>query len=300
MKKIISIIMVFVCFFGLTACSVNNGNIDGPNPYENIQTETPILNDYSFENTSNEISKYIDKNGDVAYIPALFRVSDKEDEQEVRTGLVVIGNDENEYVWIPIDKTTFSRNNYGSSGFYDETGTEEYKNMYISAKTYSGFYLARYEASKGENNLPQSKKSDSSNIWVHIPPQDMIKVCKNLYVENKSVTCFLPYGINWDTTLQWLVDSGCKTQNQISSDSSSWGIYYNNTFADYKGYCATGAYEQTKANNIYDLAGNYWEWTQERSSGGGYAARAGGYTIMGGPCNGNNYPVSFRSGLPRQ
>jgi formylglycine-generating enzyme required for sulfatase activity len=38
-----------------------------------------------------------------------------------------------------------------------------------------------------------------------------------------------------------------------------------------------------KANNIYDLAGNNWEWTQERC-GSNYVMRSGGYNLMGVAC----------------
>ena len=221
----------------------------------------------------------------------------------IHTGLVVIGPDENEFVWVPITETEFSRNDFGSFGFYDETDSGEYQSMAESVEKYGGFYMGRYEASyAGGSNvtdyIPASRKADSTSIWVHVPPQDMIQICKNLYADNESVTSFLPWGINWDTTLQWLIDSGDKPETEVVEDSTSWGNYSNNTFADVRGYGGTGQWEETKANNIYDLAGNYWEWTQERSGGEGYAARAGGYSIMGGACPGYHYPVVFRSGLP--
>ena len=63
----------------------------------------------------------------------------------------------------------------------------------------------------------------------------------------------------------------------------------------YVGY--TGAYEQAKANNIYDLAGNNWEWTQERC-GSNYVMRSGGYNLMGGACPGSRYPAAIRDPLP--
>lgn len=248
--------------------------------------------------TADGKSEYTDKNGVTVTIPDKFRVSEKIDEQTVSEGLVVIGPDESEFVWVPITETEFARHDYNQPGFYDEAGNAEYQAMKSSAEKYGGFYMGRYEASRGAgDNIPASKKADSDEIWVHIPPQDMITVCGNLYADNETVTGFLPWGINWDTTLTWLIDSGCKTEYEVVQNSTSWGNYYNNTFADYRGYGATGQWEETKANNIYDLAGNYWEWTQERY-GDNYSARAGGYTIMGGACNGDRYPVVIRSGLP--
>lgn len=312
---IFALALIAVCF---TGCSANSTSDDAssnteksscPNGTSDIESDTntdELDKDMSLISPGEAVtekSMYTDKNGDTVIIPDGFIVSQNEGEQTIRSGLVVIGPDASEFVWVPVKETTFARNDFGSYGFYDETDSEEYQSMKASVEKYGGFYMGRYEASHaGGNNLsdyiPASKKADSDSIWVHVPPQDMIQICSNLYAENESVMSFLPWGINWDTTVQWLIDSGCKAEEEVVSDSSSWGNYSNNTFADDRGYGTTGQWEETKANNIYDLAGNYWEWTQERSGGGGYAAKAGGYNIMGGPCTGDRYPVVFRSGLP--
>ena len=41
---------------------------------------------------------------DIATIPQGFKVSEKEDEQTIETGLVVIAPDESEFVWVPVPK----------------------------------------------------------------------------------------------------------------------------------------------------------------------------------------------------
>lgn len=282
------------CFAGCSADSTDPGT----EPSGSAEVQMGEMPSVKAGETATEKSAYTDSNGDTAIIPALFCVSEQEDEQTVSRGLVVIGPDGSEFVWVPITETTFARNDFGSYSFYDETDSEAYQSMKASTEKHGGFYMGRYEASRVSNDTPASKKAAADSIWVRIPPWDMIQACSNLYAENESVVSFLPWGINWDTTVQWLIDSGCKTEEEVVSDCSGWGNYSNNTFADDRGYGATGQWEETKANNIYDLAGNYWEWTQERSLGGGYAARAGGYSIMGGDCTGYNYPVVFRSGLP--
>ena len=59
----------------------------------------------------------------------------------------------------------------------------------------------------------------------------------------------------------------------------------------------TGASEQTKAYNIYDVAGNVWEWTEEVSYRGGNVAteyrvcRAGGFFEKA-----FDLPACYRSG----
>ena len=104
-------------------------------------------------------------------------------------------------------------------------------------------------------------------------------------------------GINWDTMLQWLIDSGSKSSSEISKDSTSWGNYSNDSFSNGATGNYTGKWDEAKANNIYDLAGNNWEWTQERK-GSNYVARGGGYNLMGGQCRGDNYPSAVRDPLP--
>ena len=59
---------------------------------------------------------------------------------------------------------------------------------------------------------------------------------------------------------------------------------------------ATGSAEETNINNIYDMAGNMWEWTTETGKpDGGNTVRA---VLRGGSfhSNGSYYPVSYRDG----
>lgn len=255
-----------------------------------------------------EKSLYTDKNGDTAYIPAEFMVSANYDEQTINTGLVVIGPDGNEFVWIPTSVTELAVRDFGSyfsagssiSYYYDETDLDLYQEMISSVERYGGFYIGRFEASKGDDGLPASRrvtKSAPGQIWVQFSPQDTTKVCQNLYADNDTVQGFFPWGINWDTTLQWLIDSGCKTETEVANDSTSWGNYSDDLFSEGANGQYTGAWEETKSNNIYDLAGNNWEWTQERC-GTSYVMRGGGYNLMGGKCSGSSYPAALRDPLP--
>ena len=81
----------------------------------------------------------------------------------------------------------------------------------------------------------------------------------------KNVKSTMIYGIQWDAVCSWLEQSGFDI-----NDSSSWGNYEDSSGnADIDGAGSkqdTGFSEYWKANNIYDLAGNCWEWTQEASS----------------------------------
>lgn len=109
----------------------------------------------------------------------------------------------------------------------------------------------------------------------------------------------LMFGVQWDLVMKFLETKGA-SQDDLRSDSTSWGNYYDSTFklnrgkyawlqrlgewrdynVDYLGLVessiklaksdsskgilfTTGASEQTKKMNIYDLAGNVYEWTLE-------------------------------------
>ena len=261
---------------------------------------------------SDGITPYVDANGDTAYIPAGFAVSEKAGETEIRTGLVVIGPDGSEFVWIPTTQTELKVRDFGSyfSGgsiedYSDETDLPAYKSMLKSVHFYNGFYMGRYEASFGSGSslddyVPASKPVTPENpgrIWVQFSPQDATVAAANLYGDNATVQGFFPWGINWDTMLQWLIDSGAKTEDEVLRNSTPWGNYSDDEFSAGANGAYTGLYEEASANNIYDLAGNNWEWTQERN-GSSYVMRGGGYNLMGGACSGSRYPAVIRDPLP--
>ena len=280
-----------------------------------IENNEEVIIDYA--ESKDNIEKYEDQNGDTAYIPKDFQVSAKPDEQTINTGLVVIGPDGSEFVWIPTTTTRLMHRNFAPSGiwnssyalsdtpssnaYYDETDSVEYINMKNSVEKYGGFYIGRYETSKSDkDNIPAVKKvttTSGGRIWTNISPEDMMTVSNNMYAGNDTVRGFLSYGANFDTVLQWLVDSSAKTEADIRIDSTSWGNYSNNTFTGNVKSGTTGMFEETKANNIYDLAGNYWEWTAERY-GDSYVMRSGGYNLMGGACTGSDFPAANRDPLP--
>ncbi len=322
-KKLNIVVMFVLCVFmitSLTACKKGFweqfllNNKTGDSDIETTAQSEPDNDTKESVTTKDEdeidtdSSVYKDSNGDKAYIPKNFTVSTNKDEKTINTGLVVKGPDDSEFVWIPTTVTKLSVRDFESyfsssdsiSNYYDETDLDEYKDMVDSTKKYGGFYIGRYEASKGDNGLPASKRVSSSNpgqIWVQYSPQDTTTTCKKLYADNDTVQGFFPWGINWDTVLQWIVDSGNKELSDIKNNSSSWGNYSNDTFSDGARGNYTGVWEEAKACNIYDLAGNNWEWTQERS-GSNYVMRGGGYNLMGGSCPGNLYPAAIRDPLP--
>ena len=95
----------------------------------------------------------------------------------------------------------------------------------------------------------------------------------------------------WDRALIWLTETGDKTYADLIN-SRSWGNHDNSTGAAATNSGSrqpTGTNEAWQANNIYDLAGNVWDWTIE-------AYNPNLRVFRGGRCNrsGSAYPASFR------
>ncbi len=239
--------------------------------------------------------------------------------------------DFNEYVWIPIpnfeedfQQTAWNGPYYGSSWttgehpiaknptsdtdkqnkYWEDTTTQEYQDMLASVQHYKGFYIGGYEASEGENEIAQSKRNISP--WVSVPQTIAITACTS---NTTTANMHLMYGIEWDSVLNWLKDNATisssttgqtKTMNidDIQTNSSSWGNYRNSTGDSASEPWVrntlqnTGASEYWKANNIYDLAGNVNEWTQEKYSTGAYRAYRGGNFDF----DGDSRPAASRNG----
>ena len=250
--------------------------------------------------------------------------------EDINKGIVIVDNtitydngqstgttpDFNEYVWIPIPnfEEDFKRtawtigtssipqnlaNESTEDAYWEETTTQEYKDMLASVEHYKGFYIGRYEASQGASDTAQSKRNTSP--WIEVPQTTAITACTN---NTTTANMHLMYGVEWDSVLNWLKENATisssttgetKTMNidDIQTNSSSWGNHSNSTgdaATDSGSLQNTGASEYWKANNIYDLAGNIWEWTQEKYSTGTYRAYRGGYYYLGG----DNYPAAYR------
>ena len=92
------------------------------------------------------------------------------------------------------------------------------------------------------------------------------KACTNIVSTSYAQTTMI-YGNQWDEVMSWLKETQfASAPSKVDKDSRSWGNYSNSTGAAATNSGekrASGYNEVWQANNIYDLAGNYWEYTQE-------------------------------------
>ena len=159
----------------------------------------------------------------------------------------------------------------------------EFNNMITSVEKYGGFYIGRYET----GNLSQEKvvviknNTDIGNqTWY-----TMYKKAKGIAV-NSNVTSSMIWGSQWDATLKWMYNSGNAEKKKYTYDSTGKGNYYD---TNGNKTIATGSIETYAVNNIYDMAGNVWDWTIEANSTPVRVNRGGYYYDYGG-----SYPASNR------
>lgn len=216
---------------------------------------------------------YMDSNQERAIIPAGFKVSSKESEQNIQEGLVIVDKQGNEYVWIPctIDDTQngivyqkwgdestgvgvdLLQGDQLPSGITDETE---------QIQKYGGFYVARYEASLPDaqtteewmkikvfdadqnNRIDIGKAQSKANriVWNQID-YEHAKVVAESVISNEFVQSTLVTGTMWDTMCQFIQTAGYSVVN----DSSSWGNYYTKD-----GYQINGYYRTQIADGLYE------------------------------------------------
>ena len=165
-----------------------------------------------------------------------------------------------------------------------EAFVADYNEMIASISKYGGFYIGRYELSQA--GVQKDKAPLTSTNWYNL-----YKKCKELNASNKVETRMI-WGCQWDVTCNFIANKGDK---KSITDSRSWGNHTDSigpaNTGNYKQdrLKNTGSNEAWKANNIYDLAGNVWEWTQEAINTGSRANRGGHYSSAG-----SSHPVSVR------
>ena len=216
---------------------------------------------------------------------------------------------------------------------------KEYKQkMLKSVYENGGFYIGKYEAGTETARGAKTDTLTTAVIKQNAYPYNYVTnaqaedLAEGFKTGEKTTT--LMFGVQWDLVLRHLSELGVSTED-LTSNSSTWGNYYNQPFDLNRGeysqaspwstfityttetpnkvtvtgsgenlvsrkvgttstnriLLTTGASDTNSKKNIYDLAGNVWEWTLENTSYSDYPCsfRGGGYNYTG-----SYSPASYR------
>ncbi len=203
-------------------------------------------------------------------------------------GLVIQDESGNQFVWVPVDGTAVPYAKWCTTGVSHLATTDEAVPAGFSVTkvttTYGGFYIGRYESMFDYNlGSPRAASKKSTNkiqgaswaaardlahdgyLWNYINYTDAKSFSYSMaasygYDPNKVGTKLLN-GTDWDTTVKWIKNAGINVSN-----STAWGNHSDSPLAGHGFVQISGFSETWKAKNIYDLAGNVWEWTSEIST----------------------------------
>ena len=179
------------------------------------------------------------------------------------------------------------------------------KAMLKSVYKNGGFWVGRYEvgdATSTASNVARTSSTgytDTAVIKADQHPYDYITCSQSESLASKFApngrNSSLLFGVQWDLVLRYFESKGT-TQADLKTNSTSWGNYYNASFDITKGMynavdklswilatwtsagsnytkaassyilLTTGATDRNSKMNIYDMAGNVWEYTMEYDS----------------------------------
>ena len=235
----------------------------------------------------------------IAPIPTGFEVSTVSGENTISGGLV-IKEGANEYVFMPCTEENYTEDSFGPLTDTDNTSkkvfdSQEQLNYYYgdnyynyandfnyaqdktaietSINKYKGFYVGRYETTINNGTIGSQKGATVLKADTKLPNDKdyrwygLYKAQKDLYSTSTSVFSSMITSKEWDTIMTFTgYGSTKRTTDTYTTTPDLSGSEYKDK---------PGEYDLTK--NIYDLAGNVWEWTLTASSTDSRVLRGGSY-----------------------
>ena len=133
---------------------------------------------------------------------------------------------------------------------------DEYNDIYNSVKQYHGFYIGRYETGDLSKDKVVSKKGNediANQNWYTMYAKEKKYATQLTGTKIKSN---MIYGSQWDATMRWFAKS---KDNNVSTYPVNAQNGVNANFSGNRK--STGSVGSV--NNIYDMAGNVYDWTAE-------------------------------------
>lgn len=167
---------------------------------------------------------------------------------------------------------------------------EEYNAMIESVLKYGGFFVGRYETSYNGTVVasvsgvkPMSAETTSGGTWY-----GMYQKQKDFTVSSDKMQANMIWGSQYDAMLNWAIEGADKahvtaSNNALHNYSDSSSLLTRTTTEN---DTATGL---DRINNIYDLEGNLYEWTQEASGTNFRVYRGGYYNFSISPSSRSHY-----------
>lgn len=162
----------------------------------------------------------------------------------------------------------------------------EFEDMITSVETYGGFYVGRYETSYINSKVKSVRTTSVDQIMNageirNDAPQNMgnwyglyskaKQYASDAGVSNVVTSCMI-WGCAYDQIMLWMQANSINVKNTDQTQGHYGSSYIN-----------TGSNDNYKFNNIYDLCGNYQEWTMT-SMWSGRNLRGGNRTESGDKC----------------